>query len=95
MKTIIEKSYSEKVTIKTQGGLKRVTGADFVQLKLREQVGRGDFRAIKLSLEQLAAIYPDRDEVKEDSTAEDAELLESYVRLIIERQRRITGKKDE
>ena len=95
LKTLIDRAFSEKLIIKTAKGPKRVTGAELAVLKLRERVAKGDLKAIELSLKHLAATYPDRDEAQQDGTGGDAELLESYTRSVLDRERRIAGKKDE
>jgi len=91
---LIEKTFAERLTIKTADGPRQVTGAELVLLRLREKAAKGDLKAIDLSLKHLAAIYLDQDESDPESTAEDAEILRGF-EAILNRQRRLKGKGDE
>ncbi len=89
IKALFDRIFSEKITLRTPKGPKQVTGLELVLLKLREQVARGDLRAIEMALRHLATLSLELDHEDEAGTAEDADLVDAFVRSIRARDRRL------
>jgi hypothetical protein len=90
MKTIIERTLTEQIELKTPRGPRRICGRELALLKLREQAGQGNLKAIGMLL-QLALTYLPDEGSEETEAPEDRAVLEAYERLVREQARRRKG----